>query len=44
MTHLNLLARARDLLAASFDVGDCTLACYRRRDSALICVPRLALD
>jgi len=28
MTHLNLLARARDLLAASFDVGDCTLACY----------------
>jgi hypothetical protein len=26
--HTARLARARDLLAASFDIGDCTLACY----------------
>jgi uncharacterized protein len=26
--HVAWLARARDLLAASFDVGDCALACY----------------
>jgi hypothetical protein len=26
--HTARLARARDLLAASFDISDCTLACY----------------
>jgi hypothetical protein len=26
--HITRLARARDLLAASFDIVDCTLACY----------------
>jgi hypothetical protein len=26
--HTARLSRARDLLAASFDVSDCTLACY----------------
>ena len=26
--HVARLARARDLLAASFDIGDCALACY----------------
>jgi uncharacterized protein len=26
--HITRLARARDLLAASFDIGDCALACY----------------
>jgi hypothetical protein len=26
--HVERLARARDLLSASFDVSDCVLACY----------------
>ena len=26
--HTARLARARDLLAASFDISDCKLACY----------------
>ena len=28
LQHVGRLARARDLLAASFDVSECTLACY----------------
>ena len=45
--HAARLARARDLLAASFDISDCVLACYSAAgfsaDLREASAPRLAL-